>query len=291
MDFQDKIKKCCNERKDLWSEIVNGRLEFAQDLHAADAVYHNLCSTNFRTGKQVPQQFMADDKIQPKRFKQGRPPDSAREDAFNQLAMYLEVNDEEQISIQDLINKMEEILVETGIEPYGFTYMKHRLEKHFGDKITITEISGTEISGKENVVTFRHKASSIIHHFYSKPKKYDHDEEKLRIIETAAKLIKNDVKLVKQPQEFYPSSIEISSTDKALSFIPNSLILLLQTLVVGKDINSKVASLGQAIMQCIRPRALIAPLQIGLGIQLHHHFASKFLIDTPSCTWILQFIL
>ena len=25
---------------------------------------------------------------------------------------------------------------------------------------------------------------------------------------------------------------------------------------------------------------LIAPLQIGLGVQLHHHFASKFLIDT-----------
>ena len=109
-------------------------------------------------------------------------------------------------------------------------------------------------------------------------------------VETVAKLIKSDVKLVKQPQEFYPSSIEISSTDKAMSFIPNSLILLLQTLAVGKDINSKVASLGQTIMQCIRPRALIAPLQIGLGIQLHHHFASKFLRH-PSCTWILQFIL
>ncbi len=40
------------------------------------------------------------------------------------------------------------------------------------------------------------------------------------------------------------------------------------------------ASLGQAIMQATRPRVLLAPLQVGLGVQLHHHFASKFLIDS-----------
>ena len=42
----------------------------------------------------------------------------------------------------------------------------------------------------------------------------------------------------------------------------------------------KVTSIGQAIMQVSRPRALLAPLQIGLGVQLHHHFASRFLIDS-----------
>ena len=40
--------------------------------------------------------------------------------------------------------------------------------------------------------------------------------------------------------------------------------------------------LGQALMQAARPRSLIMPLQIGLGMELHHHFASKFLIDTLS---------
>ena len=33
-------------------------------------------------------------------------------------------------------------------------------------------------------------------------------------------------------------------------------------------------------MQAARPRVLLAPLQIGLGVQLHHHYASRFLIDT-----------
>ena len=33
-------------------------------------------------------------------------------------------------------------------------------------------------------------------------------------------------------------------------------------------------------MQAARPRVLLAPLQIGLGVQLHRHYASRFLIDT-----------
>ena len=33
-------------------------------------------------------------------------------------------------------------------------------------------------------------------------------------------------------------------------------------------------------MQAARPRVLLASIQVGLGIQLHHHFASRFLIDS-----------
>ena len=33
-------------------------------------------------------------------------------------------------------------------------------------------------------------------------------------------------------------------------------------------------------MQAVRPRVLLAPLHLGLGIQMHHHFGSKFLIDS-----------
>ncbi len=33
-------------------------------------------------------------------------------------------------------------------------------------------------------------------------------------------------------------------------------------------------------MQAMGPRVILTPLQLGLGVQLHHHFASRFLIDT-----------
>ena len=41
------------ERNDSWSTNVLSRIQFVQDLHAADAVYHQKCSVNFRTGKSL----------------------------------------------------------------------------------------------------------------------------------------------------------------------------------------------------------------------------------------------
>ena len=41
-----------------------------------------------------------------------------------------------------------------------------------------------------------------------------------------------------------------------------------------------MSSIGQAIMQATRPSVVLPPLQLGLGVQLHHHFASRFLINS-----------
>ncbi len=53
----------------------------------------------------------------------------------------------------------------------------------------------------------------------------------------------------------------------------------------------KIATIGQAILQAARPCVILSPLQLGLGVQLHHHFASKYLIDILhthgfSCSYI-----
>ncbi|CAC5362575.1 unnamed protein product [Mytilus coruscus] len=56
-DFQTTVDTICNERGDEWATQVKGRLECARDFHAADAIYHQSCSVNFRTNKHVPQAF------------------------------------------------------------------------------------------------------------------------------------------------------------------------------------------------------------------------------------------
>ncbi|CAG2187279.1 unnamed protein product [Mytilus edulis] len=56
-DFQTTDETICNERGDELATQVTGRLEFARDLHAADANYHQSCGVNFRTNKHVPQAF------------------------------------------------------------------------------------------------------------------------------------------------------------------------------------------------------------------------------------------
>ena len=276
-DFQDSIAEICRQREDEWSEIVLGRLEYAQDLHAADAVYHQACSVNFRTGKKIPRQHCSDDSTEgSKRPRKGRPVDSAKAMAFLKVAQFLEQNDEEQITISDLVNKMEDYLEGSGEQAYSAVYMKAKLQEHFGDKIVVTNLQK-----KANVVTFQRTVKSIINEFYLQPKREcDEAEKAKRIVETAAKLLKSDIKNLDVSSDSYPSSDQMSSVEHNLEFIPEFLRLFLRILFVGKDVELQIASVGQAIVQAARPRVVLAPLQLGLGVQMHHHFASKFLIDS-----------
>jgi len=95
-----------------------------------------------------------------------------------------------------------------------------------------------------------------------RPKETSSEAEKMRLIKTAAELIKSDVKSVEQSIDMYPCTTEMSSTEEAMSFLPESLKLLFQRFFVGRDADRKVGSLWQAIMQAIRPRVLLAPLQM-----------------------------
>ena len=80
---------------------VLGRLEFARDLHAVDALYHQSCSVSFRTMKMVPQAFSPKSDKQTKSEARGRP--SNMNKAFLKDAEYLQDNDDEQITILDLV--------------------------------------------------------------------------------------------------------------------------------------------------------------------------------------------
>lgn len=82
-DFQETVTAVCDSRADAWAEPVKHRIIYAQDLHAKDAVYHNICSVNFRTGKQIPQRFVADEAVPSKKPRQGRlVEDVLRREAF-----------------------------------------------------------------------------------------------------------------------------------------------------------------------------------------------------------------
>ena len=155
--MQQKILKACQEQEGGWVDLVRDRVFFVHDLHAADAVYHNLCSTNFRTGKQIPQIFQTSDRKPFKRAKRsesaGRPKELTARQAFLKVAEYFEENDDEQKTIADLVEKMREYCQDTNSTAYGFTHMKNELKKHFGDQIVITEIDG-----KSNVVTLKSTA-------------------------------------------------------------------------------------------------------------------------------------
>ena len=271
-DCQSSLIAKCLNRNDDWAHRVKARIESVNDLHASHSVYHQCCNVNFRTGKQIPKRHTVGDS---KRAKLGRPTDEVQTEAFLKVIEYLEHNDDEQITINTLIQKMAEYIDDIDIQPYGFTYMKAQIQKHFGNKVIITEVNG-----RPNVVTFWSTATAILQEFHSQSKVQNVEIEKNRIILTAAQLIKNDIKSLIQKRDAYPSCHDMASIDEACSFLPDSLQSFLKQLFTSTDGKMKIASLGQSIVQATRPRVIRAPLQLGLGIQLHHHFASKFLINT-----------
>ena len=103
------------------------------DLHAADAAYHQTC-VNFCTKKQMPMaQLTITEDV--KRSKLGWPQDDERTVAFLEVARYLEENDDEQITINHLIDLIKQKLADTTHEAYSYTHMKARLQEHFGERI------------------------------------------------------------------------------------------------------------------------------------------------------------
>ena len=241
--FQEKISEICEKRGDDWADKVTGRLECCHDLHASDAVYHQQCNVNFRTNMGIPKTFLCDDQLSAKK-KRGRPTDTDKEEAFLRVALYLEENDNEQITVGESVLKMKEYC---GEDSYTPKYMKKRITEHFGNKVIISEING-----KPNVVTLRSNAASILHEFYDRPKQQDADAERRRNIETAANLIKNDIKMVETSKINYPLVNDISSIDKNVDFIPISLRIFLRKLFLEKNSDTKIASIGQAIIQATR---------------------------------------
>ncbi len=231
VELKENVLAICRERGDDWAAAVQARILPVHDLHAVDAVYHHLCSNNFRTKKQIPTAYQTETNPA-KKMKLGRPQLQERNDAFLEAISYLKENDDEQITIYDLIARMEDKLVGSDLSAFSSQYMKKKLQEVYGDRIIISEING-----KPNVVTFRSTAKAVLQDFYQQEKKKaDPDVEKIRVVETAAKLIRNDIKMIEVSNTAYPTSEEIASEDSCINFLPDTLRVLLEKLIVGKQI-------------------------------------------------------
>ena len=204
-EFSVSIKKVLEDRADEWDTQVQGRLEFlANDLRAYDCVYHQKCSVNFRTGKDIPLEFENLSNV--RKSIKGRPENSVHKTAFFRVCDSIEENEEEQFQIPGLVNLMQTFLEDIHHTAYSKVYIKTKLKEHFGDRIFI---SG-EI-GNADIVTLTDTASSILRHYRkSQASPLTEEEEKFNIIATAAKLIKSDIRReTKSSVDFYPRKEDI----------------------------------------------------------------------------------
>ena len=109
IEMKDTILAICSERRDAWSDAVQTPIMHIHDLPAADAMYHQTCSVNFCTGKQIPKVFVTEEPAHKKK-RLGRPQDEEKMDAFLRVAKFLQDNDDEQITVNDLIDLMNKVV-------------------------------------------------------------------------------------------------------------------------------------------------------------------------------------
>ena len=199
---------------------------------------------------------------------------------WNIVVKVLEYGIYEQVTLQDLVSLMQQSLdqVEATEEAYTLHHMKNKLSGHFGDDIYFTEIPG-----KSDVVVLRRNVSKLLHNFYTSISGSDVSSQTESLMKTAGQLILSEIKAMPNARTYYPSFGDDHSVCEQVQYLPPSLQNLLREIFKNKDGEMRVASLGQAIIQAARPRTVMAPLQLGFAVQVHHRFGSRGLVETLHC--------
>ena len=97
--------------------------------------------------------------------------------------------------------------------------MRRRLVERFGDDIIISQRGN--LAG---VVTFRATCESILHGYNKlRREEGDAEEEKAKLLKTAAKLIQSGIRSLECTRDDYPASSTITSLESNLNYMLQSL--------------------------------------------------------------------
>ena len=128
----------------------------------------------------------------------GRPVNQHSFEAFQAVLEYLESADVEQVTLSDLVKLMPS---KDKNASCTVKYLKQKLSEHYGDGIIIADKRG----GAVGVVTLRETASSILRDFHRQSSTSDTEQQqKERLLETAANLIRSHIKAMECTKDTYP---------------------------------------------------------------------------------------
>ena len=182
----------------------------------------------------------------------GRPVGIIKLAGFIHATSFLEENDDEPVSISHLC----QLMAENRCEPYSTKFMKKKLIEKYKEKLVIVSSIGLP-----DAVSLQTIDEKIIMDFYKTPKGKGTEEEKIRIIQAAATIIRNEIKNVNCRNDIYDIFDGLSDEKEAIAFIPVSLKIFIRSILVAKGSQDKIISLGQDIMQSAW-RKVVAPYQV-----------------------------
>ena len=224
---------CARERDDEWGKAVLGRLESCNDLVAEEAIYHLACMTKFRLKRSSTKQ-------------RGKPVDKILHESFNSVCEWLErEGDCELHTIAEIQERMRGEC-KGQYAAYSPRYMKKKLKERYNDHVYFAEIACVS-----NVVCFKEMANYII-----KEKKKKQEETREDIITAAAKIVKAEMRELSKSNSMYPTTEDISNLEQGMTWIPDSLKLLLSYLTLFWLGGGKFAPPSRFFLIALRGRIL-----------------------------------
>ena len=257
-EIRARMLKVCELQLHHWCEDVQARLYDCCDLVAVEARYHRSCYDSFL----LPTKSGC--------VKPGSPVDIEMSDSFQLICQWLETEgDADLYTIDELYNKMSEL---SAGEIYTRKTLKEKLKIHYGDHVFFATMGGS----RHDVLCFREMASFIISDQWYEDRKRDQVQETERIMVTAAKLIREEIRARNYSKTQYPNHHDLGNVELCRDFLTPSLTKFLTTLM-GRDL--KYIGIGHAITQAVRPKSVLAPLMFGLGVEVDFVFGSRWLLD------------
>ena len=184
----NKFSKVCDERNDDWADIVRVRLSdqrCQQDLHTADARYHESCRKTFMSKRKI---------------SQTQPSLMTKDSAFEVLTQQMEKEKDKLLTSSDVYKKY---LALGGSITTRWWLMKH-LKDYFGSKLLVLSSPGIN-----DILVFKEVAASM---FCIEENDEDYVDTK-----SVAKEIVKEIHSIEHEKDQYHSRIDIQSAKSEVS--------------------------------------------------------------------------
>ncbi|CAH0555189.1 unnamed protein product [Brassicogethes aeneus] len=260
LEFKDKVVKRAEERSDTLGGLVIDRVSYLHDLIAVEAKYHTVCYSNFL--KPVPSPIrnilQVDEVTQ----------------AMKEIYEYIDDHEDSQFTLAELKN------VPTEYVPDDKTIITKLQQKYLTDVIITKKV------GSFTIISFRDAQFNLLSKPWYENTKSTPQEERLRVVEAAAAIIREDIRSSVVETKSYPPPSRM--LDDVNAVIPKSLLHFLQEVIMKKrkgntdHLKTKCTSISHAIMASLRERSFSSQLLLGLSVFLHRRYGSKRLLDVLS---------
>ncbi|XP_065674292.1 uncharacterized protein LOC136091193 [Hydra vulgaris] len=236
----------CNERNDFLSKTVEARLLNINDLVAVEARYHIYCRAKFE--KPITTSSC------------GRPTSTEKLTVFNAACIKLE----EDIDLYT-VSEFYEMMQTLGEEIYSLKMTQNKLKEKYGDSMQLVSRQG-----KSNVIILDRFRHILCENWYTR-KKHNAEDEKIRVITAAAKLLSDCIKNFDHDVKTYPLIEDVTNNENTC--IPLLLKVFIRELI---PVPLKQTSISQALFSAVRPQSIM-PMQLGVAVTVDNVLSSKWL--------------